>query len=188
MGRPDLLMVDDNHDMATVLSKAAATCGFEARVTHTAHDSLQAYDGSVPALIMVDLAMPDMDGVELLRYRHMRDMAHRRRDHWHRFVWLPREICRSLFTVARIPCLICNPPFCRSFAKAGRYGGDPAVPGQHRARARAEQSGVKSIPELRGWTVLHSVFQTAIVAALEMADLLVLLVTRDESRSPSQLA
>ena len=68
MTRPRLLLIDDEPALAGFVADAAAISGFEPVVTND--DSLfrKQFHAEVPGMVVLDLGMPGMDGVELLRF------------------------------------------------------------------------------------------------------------------------
>ena len=67
-GRPRLLVIDDELSVARFLAHAAEECGYEAIVTVSAESFCAQYKACEPAVIVIDLALPRSDGVELLRF------------------------------------------------------------------------------------------------------------------------
>ena len=67
-GRPRLLLIDDELSVARFLAHAAEECGYEAIVTVTAESFRAQYLTADPAVVVLDLALPRSDGVELLRF------------------------------------------------------------------------------------------------------------------------
>jgi DNA-binding response OmpR family regulator len=66
--RRRLLLVDDELSVAKFLAHAAEECGFEAIVTVTAESFRSQYKALSPDTVVLDLALPGSDGVELLRF------------------------------------------------------------------------------------------------------------------------
>ena len=68
MMRPRLLLIDDEPALAAFVANAAAMSGFEPVIT--SNDSLfrDEFHKDVPGMVALDLGMPGMDGVELLRF------------------------------------------------------------------------------------------------------------------------
>ena len=65
--RPAVLLVDDDLTLLSVLSRRMSRAGYEARTATSGPAALKLLDGSWPALMVVDLMMPGMDGFELCR-------------------------------------------------------------------------------------------------------------------------
>jgi DNA-binding NtrC family response regulator len=68
MTRPRLLLIDDEPALAAFVANAAAMSGFEPVVTSNDHLFREQFDAEVPGMVALDLGMPGMDGVELLRF------------------------------------------------------------------------------------------------------------------------
>ena len=62
-----LLLVDDDDDVRSLISDVADELGFAVLATGSADAFLSAYHDFHPTLVMLDLVMSDVDGVELLR-------------------------------------------------------------------------------------------------------------------------
>jgi len=67
MNKPKLLIVDDEPDMAEFVGEVAEDMGFESIIALNAADCLELAKTSHPAAIVMDVVMPNMDGVELVR-------------------------------------------------------------------------------------------------------------------------
>lgn len=65
--RPALLLVDDDPNLLSILARRMAREGYEIRTAASGQAALSALDHSWPALVVVDLMMPGMDGFELCR-------------------------------------------------------------------------------------------------------------------------
>ena len=65
--RPAVLLVDDDLTLLSVLSRRVARAGYEVRTANSGPSALKQLDGWWPALMVVDLMMPGMDGFELCR-------------------------------------------------------------------------------------------------------------------------
>jgi DNA-binding response OmpR family regulator len=63
-----LLIVDDEPAMARLIQRIAQGCGYEVTVTHDAEDFMDALVAGEPEAIALDLSLPNIDGVELLRF------------------------------------------------------------------------------------------------------------------------
>jgi DNA-binding response OmpR family regulator len=65
--RPAVLLVDDDPTLLSVLARRLTREGFDVRTAPSGQAALKALDRSWPALVVVDLMMPGMDGFELCR-------------------------------------------------------------------------------------------------------------------------
>jgi DNA-binding response OmpR family regulator len=65
--RPPLLLVDDDLALLSVLERRFAREGFDTRTASSGAAALAALERGWPALAVVDLMMPGMDGMELAR-------------------------------------------------------------------------------------------------------------------------
>ena len=68
MARPRLLLVDDEPTLGDYLARAASECGFDAEVTGDDREFRDSFIRERPEIVALDLGMPGMDGVELLRF------------------------------------------------------------------------------------------------------------------------
>jgi two-component system, OmpR family, response regulator len=68
MSQPRLLLVDDEPALAEFMADAALGCGFEPVVTSDDEQFRSAFLAEKPEMVALDLGMPGMDGVELLRF------------------------------------------------------------------------------------------------------------------------
>ena len=68
MTRPRLLLIDDEPSLAAFVANAAAMSGFEPTVTSDDNLFRDEFHAAVPGMVVLDLGMPGMDGVELLRF------------------------------------------------------------------------------------------------------------------------
>ncbi len=67
-GRPRLLLIDDEPALADFIANAATLSGFDPRVTSDDKSFRDLFVEEVPQMVALDLQMPGMDGVELLRF------------------------------------------------------------------------------------------------------------------------
>lgn len=65
--RPAVLLVDDDLTLLSVLSRRVSRAGYEVRTANSGPAALKALEAGWPALLVVDLMMPGMDGFELCR-------------------------------------------------------------------------------------------------------------------------
>ena len=63
----NILVVEDETSIASFVAAYLKNAGYEVRTAATAHEALSAVVSKVPALIVLDLNLPDGDGVELCR-------------------------------------------------------------------------------------------------------------------------
>jgi DNA-binding response OmpR family regulator len=68
LAQPRLLLIDDEPALADFLANAARECGFEPVVTSNDGEFRETFLASHPDMVALDLGMPGMDGVELLRF------------------------------------------------------------------------------------------------------------------------
>lgn len=68
MPQPRLLLIDDEPALADYLANAARSCGFDPIVTAHDQEFRDAFVANPPEMVAVDLGMPGMDGVELIRF------------------------------------------------------------------------------------------------------------------------
>jgi DNA-binding response OmpR family regulator len=65
---PRLLLIDDEPALADFLASAARECGFDPHITERDEDFRAQFIADRPEMVALDLGMPGMDGVELLRF------------------------------------------------------------------------------------------------------------------------
>ena len=75
MPRPRLLLIDDEPALADYLANAARECGFDPEISATDEEFRARFLAQRPDMVALDLGMPGMDGVELLRFLAERDYA-----------------------------------------------------------------------------------------------------------------
>jgi two-component system, OmpR family, response regulator len=68
MPQPRLLLIDDEPSLAQFLASAAAESGFDPVVTGRDDEFREAFLEQTPDMVALDLGMPGMDGVELIRF------------------------------------------------------------------------------------------------------------------------
>jgi two-component system, OmpR family, response regulator len=73
--QPRLLLIDDEPALAEFLASAARECGFEPQITAQDEEFREEFLASRPEMVALDLGMPGMDGVELLRFLADQDYA-----------------------------------------------------------------------------------------------------------------
>ncbi len=67
LDRSKILIVDDEPQILRVLRTTLASRGYEVRTASNGVEALTVFEQWSPDLVVTDLAMPDMDGVELCR-------------------------------------------------------------------------------------------------------------------------
>ena len=66
MVRPNILIVDDEKQYCTVISDLLKSYGCDVHVANDAGDALFRLKNSVPDLILMDIMMPEIDGLTLI--------------------------------------------------------------------------------------------------------------------------
>lgn len=65
--RPSVLLVDDDPTLRSVLARRLGRDGFDVRPVSSGVEALRALERAWPAILVIDLMMPGMDGFELCR-------------------------------------------------------------------------------------------------------------------------
>ncbi len=68
MALPRLLLIDDEPALAAFVAKAADLCGFEPVIAESDQLFRDKFHEARPQMVALDLGMPGMDGVELIRF------------------------------------------------------------------------------------------------------------------------
>ena len=68
MAQPRLLLIDDEPALGQFLANAARDTGFEPVITSEDEQFRKEFRAERPDMVALDLGMPGMDGVELLRF------------------------------------------------------------------------------------------------------------------------
>jgi DNA-binding response OmpR family regulator len=68
MTQPRLLLIDDEPVLADFLARVAVEAGFEPVITSQDQQFRDEFVAARPSVVALDLGMPGMDGVELLRF------------------------------------------------------------------------------------------------------------------------
>ena len=68
MGKPIVLLIDDERAYSEVIRDALQSYGIEVRLAHNAMEALESYQEKVPDLILLDVMMPEIDGLTLLKW------------------------------------------------------------------------------------------------------------------------
>ena len=64
---PTILIVDDEPDTAQMISMAIGLYGYQSVTAYTGLEALQQLDNWLPDAVLLDLMLPDLDGVEVAR-------------------------------------------------------------------------------------------------------------------------
>jgi signal transduction histidine kinase/ActR/RegA family two-component response regulator len=67
IARKRVMIVDDNKDAAEMLRLLLEAAGHEAFIAYNGHDALAVAQGTMLAVLFLDIGLPDMDGYELAR-------------------------------------------------------------------------------------------------------------------------
>ncbi len=62
-----VLAVDDETSITEIISALLSPHGYEVTVANNGHDALRKFEASSPDIVITDIVMPDMEGIELIR-------------------------------------------------------------------------------------------------------------------------
>lgn len=62
-----ILIVDDEKNLTEILALRLETNGYEVIIAYNGRDGLEKTEKENPDLILLDIMMPDMDGIDVLR-------------------------------------------------------------------------------------------------------------------------
>ena len=65
---PSVLIVDDSHDSANTLASLFGANGYKTHVAYDGVAALEAATAHLPDVILLDLGLPEMDGVHVARF------------------------------------------------------------------------------------------------------------------------
>ena len=68
MSKERLLVVDDEPKMGEFVREIGDELGYDVAVTHKARDFKQQYRSFAPTTVVLDMTLPDEDGVQLLKF------------------------------------------------------------------------------------------------------------------------
>lgn len=64
---PKILIIEDEKEVAEIYSKLLINAGFEVKIANEGFSGLKLAKTIKPNLIILDIMMPDMDGIEVLK-------------------------------------------------------------------------------------------------------------------------
>jgi two-component system response regulator MprA len=64
---PKILVIEDEPEIADLVKRGLALKGFEVEVAHTGNQGLETALSSYPDLVVLDLMLPDADGIDICR-------------------------------------------------------------------------------------------------------------------------
>jgi DNA-binding response OmpR family regulator len=67
MSRPEALVIDDDEDMNRMIGAYAELGGFKYRSATTGRGGLEEVRQNLPAVVLLDVMLPDLDGFEVCR-------------------------------------------------------------------------------------------------------------------------
>jgi DNA-binding response OmpR family regulator len=76
MSDKEILLVDDDPVIREVLKAGIESAGFQALVAEDGPNALELFEQRKPVLMIVDLAMPGMDGYELIQAVRALETSH----------------------------------------------------------------------------------------------------------------
>lgn len=68
-----ILVVDDEPEFGTYVGDVARGLGYQVEITTNADAFMQVYDKFDPSIIVLDVVMPEIDGIELLKWLSERE-------------------------------------------------------------------------------------------------------------------
>ena len=68
MAKPVVLLIDDEKAYANVIKEAVEALGINVLLAHGAEEALLMFQNRTPDLILLDIMMPGVDGLSLLRW------------------------------------------------------------------------------------------------------------------------
>jgi len=72
MERRDILIIEDDRELAEVIAQKLDNAGFDTVITTSGLEGARLADSEPPALILLDLSLPDVDGIDILRHLRQR--------------------------------------------------------------------------------------------------------------------
>jgi len=71
-----ILMVDDDEKVANMISRVLKQAGYEVMIAYSGSEALTLYDKFNPVAVLLELLLPDMGGLEVVKYIRERDPNH----------------------------------------------------------------------------------------------------------------
>lgn len=71
----NILVIDDNADMRYLLENLLSTNGFTVNLAKDSEEAFSCFDKSIPDLVILDLRLPKMNGIEILKKIRERDIV-----------------------------------------------------------------------------------------------------------------
>lgn len=75
MAQKKILVVDDDEVIRRLVGKRLTDQGYEVALAATGAEARQKVEEGLPALILMDIMLPDMDGAEVVRLIHANPVA-----------------------------------------------------------------------------------------------------------------
>ena len=72
--RPRVLLIEDTMSLARLYEQYLADSNVEVITVGTGQDGLDELDKQVPAVILLDLELPDMNGLDILKHVHEQEI------------------------------------------------------------------------------------------------------------------
>jgi DNA-binding NtrC family response regulator len=66
-GKRKVLIVDDDRDIVSIVSTILAGRGWDISAAYSGSEALEAVTASKPDIILLDIMMPEMNGIEVLK-------------------------------------------------------------------------------------------------------------------------
>lgn len=67
MSTPNILVVEDDRELSDLVSRRLEDSGYSVQVAETGPTALQLMESSTPDLVLLDIMLPEMDGLEVCR-------------------------------------------------------------------------------------------------------------------------
>ncbi len=75
MSKPLLVIIDDELEVAEFVGEVGEFAGFDVNITTTSSDFQEILMIQKPSLIVMDIVMPDMDGIELIEWMSQQQIS-----------------------------------------------------------------------------------------------------------------